>query len=165
MLAQAGPGLAPICTKLSSAAVGTPSRDGCPSRAAEAALHCPCLADASVATVFSETNPVPVRSSCACACMCAFGSEGCHSWHPCSLPYANACPASPHTPCPPLSPAWNHVQWEDWAAQLCLDKALIGPKLAEAFNKGGLEAARAFNATMYKCDDGSYPLEQVRLPF
>lgn len=54
------------------------------------------------------------------------------------------------------------MQWEEWAAQLCGDLSAAGQKLAESFKKGGLAAARAFNATNYNCTpDGTYLLEMV----
>jgi hypothetical protein len=43
------------------------------------------------------------------------------------------------------------VPWETWASQLCEDLSAAGQKLAEAFKKGGLAAARAFNASLYTC--------------
>lgn len=50
----------------------------------------------------------------------------------------------------------HFLQWEAWAAQLCNDKAAAGPALAAAIAKGGAEAARAFNATIYLCNDTTF---------
>lgn len=44
---------------------------------------------------------------------------------------------------------------------MCLDWSTAGPRLAESFSKGGVEAARAFNATTYNCTEDTNLLTLV----
>lgn len=102
------------------------------------------------------------------ACWRTFGAAGRALLCALLLGHSAAC-ASADLPATPTLAAWlppvgasppqpipstKDVPLADWTAQQCGDRAGAGPALVRGLLAGGESAARAFNASLFRCPDG-----------